>query len=544
MNAVRLYGAFTLAIACVLCNCSRISISGGEGNGSETIAKGHITDENGSLVANAMVSLLPFSYNPTSDTVLPGQWQTLTDNNGEYHISRVVIGSYNLEAYSANNGKKGLVQNIHVSDVTNEISIDTARLRVPGTIDVRCDSAVLHSGDYLYITGTSVYTIVDAQSLGKGFVTLFGVPTGRFASIIHIGSAETQNLLLDTITVSPGSKISVPYSAWKFSKRLVLNTAASGAAVPGSVYNFPVLVRLTRSNFNFAQSAGRGADLRFAKSDGTPLSYEIERWDSVAAAADVWVSIDTVYGNDSTHSITMYWGLRSTGSATSESNSAAVFDTALGNIGVWHLGPGLSDATIYGDNGIDSSTADATGIISRCRHFNPALPSFITIPNESRFDITTNITLSAWVQVDSIKALWQAIITKGDNTYRLHCDTALKAAVFSTSTFAANQTDTVLNSLYSKTRIDDHQWHFICGVFDGSVMRIYIDGNLEGERLVSTPCQTNDFNVMIGNNGRMPKRFYAGSIDEVRIMHAVMNVNWVKLCYMNQKEIDRLIIFR
>jgi len=94
----------------------------------------------------------------------------------------------------------------------------------------------------------------------------------------------------------------------------------------------------------------------------------------------------------------MYWG---NPNATSESNGKAVFDTAQGNLGVWHLGQNLSDATGNGDNGIDSSTADAAGIIGQCRHFNPTQRSFITIPNKSRFDLTANITLSAWVLVDS-----------------------------------------------------------------------------------------------------------------------------------------------
>ena len=117
------------------------------------------------------------------------------------------------------------------------------------------------------------------------------------------------------------------YAAWARSAELSLNTAPSGAGIASTLTGFPLLVRLTADNFDFAQARPDGGDLRFAKPDGTPLPYEIERWDPNLRAAEAWVRLDTLRGGDSSQSIRMYWG---NGAAADSSRGAAVFSAANG----------------------------------------------------------------------------------------------------------------------------------------------------------------------------------------------------------------------
>jgi hypothetical protein len=49
----------------------------------------------------------------------------------------------------------------------------------------------------------------------------------------------------------------------------------------------------------FSQAQFGGSDIRFTKADNTFLPYEIERWDSAHSQAEIWVKVDTVFGNDS-----------------------------------------------------------------------------------------------------------------------------------------------------------------------------------------------------------------------------------------------------
>jgi len=59
------------------------------------------------------------------------------------------------------------------------------------------------------------------------------------------------------------------YTDWNIKTDVTINTSGSG--LTGSVSNFPVLVRLTSSNFRFDLARGSGQDIRFSKSTGTHL---------------------------------------------------------------------------------------------------------------------------------------------------------------------------------------------------------------------------------------------------------------------------------
>src|SRR5271157_2685701 len=136
------------------------------------------------------------------------------------------------------------------------------------------------------------------------------------------------------------------YTQWAHACNITLNSSATGANVATQQLGFPVLVRLTSATpaFSFAQAMTAGQDIRFSKSDGTHLPYQIERFDQANQLAEVWVKAD-VNGNDAAQYITMYWG---NGTAADSSNGASVFNN--GFAGVWHLGEtGNINANGYAD---------------------------------------------------------------------------------------------------------------------------------------------------------------------------------------------------
>jgi fibronectin-binding autotransporter adhesin len=214
------------------------------------------------------------------------------------------------------------------------------------------------------------------------------------------------------------------YAAWQYSQRVFLNTTVfSGAQVTTDQTNFPVLIRLDTTNFrNFSQTLPGGADIRFAGSDGTHLSYEIERWQDNAANVDtgvIWVKVPTVYGNNGTQYIRMYWGNKS---VTTKSNGAAVFSPSNSWFGVWHLDSSTSagdgSTTPYLDatgqhNGADYVAATGTtGLIASGQQFTGASTDYISAGTAD--PSTTNLTLSAWVYRTGHNAAYQTIVAKRD----------------------------------------------------------------------------------------------------------------------------------
>ena len=127
------------------------------------------------------------------------------------------------------------------------------------------------------------------------------------------------------------------YATWGGARYFTINTTVTGAAVAGTLTQFPLLVRLTSPLHDdvFAQAAHDGADLRFRRGGGPSLAYEIEHWDPVAKSAAVWVLMDSVRGHDDTQTLAMHWGKPG---ASGRSAPANVFDSSNGFVAVWHLG--------------------------------------------------------------------------------------------------------------------------------------------------------------------------------------------------------------
>ena len=94
----------------------------------------------------------------------------------------------------------------------------------------------------------------------------------------------------------------------------------------------------------------------------------------------------------------MYYG---NSTASIQENPAGVWSN--GYAGVWHLDNGFADSTSNNNNGYNTLTTDAAGIIGRARYFdyatNPYISSYITIPNSPSLSITSNLTMEAWVKL-------------------------------------------------------------------------------------------------------------------------------------------------
>ena len=152
----------------------------------------------------------------------------------------------------------------------------------------------------------------NAQATGRYFNGVIDEPrvenTARSADWINL-CYNTQKLTCDTIVDIEN------YADWSFSQTITVNTSSTGANVAGNVTNFPMLVRLNPSNFGgFAATLANGADIRFANSKGIHLPYQIERWvPGSLDTAEIWVLLDTVFGNNATQAFTMYWGKKGRG---------------------------------------------------------------------------------------------------------------------------------------------------------------------------------------------------------------------------------------
>jgi hypothetical protein len=525
--------AVSLAMAfLVLLRCSQLS-GGAGGETTNGLVTGALRNEDGSYGSGAVVRLFPDQYDPVKDTVRI-RTQT-TDALGNYTFSRVEPGNYCMYAAHGLAGKRTMIARIHVEDDTCIAPLRT--LQATGTIKVSLPSVSDYATGYLYIPGTGHYVFLTGRT---DFVLLDSVPAGVVPNVSYSSTLGDYSAVIRySISVASADTAVVWNPSWRYARTLSLNTAASGADVPGNVGNFPVLIRLRDSVFDFSQARPDGADIRFAKKDTTLLPFEIERWDPVHGTAAMWVLFDSVRGGDGDQSFFMFWGNPNVQNA---SNGAAVFKASNGFIGVWHLDTLLTDATGNLHDGRNCGAADATGIIGAAKRFDGQ--DSITVAG--LLGEPASVTLSGWVKTDTTIASGQEIVSIGDAAL-IRADETVNG--YGTGGYAHRYTvkgDTSFTKVTSGLNIAKTGWRFVAFTFDNvnQAHTLYIDG---AALRVDTSPYAIDYsgvgnNTFIGAHANNKTSYNSrGVIDEVRVCGVARSADWIKLCYMNQRNDDRLV---
>jgi hypothetical protein len=537
------YGALMYAAGAVLVffHCSLLPFSGGGTEGGNV--SGLFVNGDGTSSAMVRVLLVPADYNAGAVNQNKPIHSAFTATDGSYSFGPVSKGSYSVEAFNTASGKRSLITGITVSDKDVRVPIDT--MRNPGTIKIFLQGTANTATGYFFVPGTTIYSAIDGTN---GFITITSVPAATLPPLSYSEHGLSSfDVIRYGVEVLSGDTTVVYNPLWKYAQRLFLNTTAGGADVSGDVHNFPVLVRLTAGNFAFAQAQADGADIRFTKSDSTFLSYDIERWNVANGTAEIWVKIDTIFGNDSTQFITMYWGNTD---AADSSKPAAVFDTAAGFAGVWHLGQPagaiVPDATANGINGTATATATVSGAIGTAQSFNGTsslIQTSATASNKVNFSDSGTYSISAWIKTSVLDSFCQAIVFKSNSQYGMQI---------------IPEHDWEFATYIDKTRWESSRspasagsWHALTGVRNGTRQYLYVDGVCVDSSITNTIAlppeniaRVYDMPLEIGHcpdGGRNPDRYFKGTIDEVRISRTALNSDWMKLSYMNQKEQDALV---
>ena len=554
--------SFILICATILlAQCAKTPMAGGSDNPDFKVA-GVIMDANGEPAPNTEVILVPGSYNPVLDTELGAVMADTTDMLGEYRFTTHTTGAYNIQALHLYKRTRLLITGVSISTDTTRVS--TATLTVPGAIKVMLPPDIDTVNGYVYVPGTILKSLIHQNT---GYVLLDSVPTGVIPAV-YLGVHDSVPYCFRyNMTVTSGDTAITANGAWRFSRLLYLNTTSSGANVAVNAMNFPVLVRLTKSNFDFNLAQAGGNDLRFTKSDNTALPYEIERWDAANGLAEAWVKVDTVYGNDSSHFIVMYFGASalSTGSSQSSgtlaaavSNGAAVFDTSNGFQAVLHMiqsnNGKVLDATANHYDGTPSGATvngSAIGPIGVACNFSGSSGNIQltgTAKSNLSFPQYGTYTIAAWVYADTLFTSDQHLVGKGGLQYSLRAkgSSSSQPAKLSFEEYV----ETPLKGLDRRlSPITLSEWKYVVAVRNGTSAYLYVDGVCTDSAGIfygdNNPANSRDSSgdVTIGSliGGGL---HFNGSIDEVRFLSIPLSPDWIKLCYKNQRPDDKLVIFR
>jgi len=537
MRHAVLFLAFAFAVM-LSCSHAPTELAGGSTSTPNEVIMGRAVLPTGKPATRTIVQLIPASFAAIGEGSLSSLPTDTTDESGAYRFFHVDTGMYNVEAVNIDTRNRALVTGIAAD--TDTVRAPSAVLSPTGRIQVIVSPSFNPVSGYIYLRGTTIAKVID----GRHDTLVFdSVPAGVLPGVHYTTAGASVNTVLRyNVPVHSGETITLSNPLWKYSRRLYLNTTMAAAAVTGNVMDFPVCIRLTNNNFTFSEAQNSGADIRFSKSDNTPLAFEIERWDSTNGKAEIWVKADTVYGNDSTQNILMYWGNQN---APESSNGAVVFDTGSGFTGVWHCADVPSGSATIKDQtanqyhgtpvGNFSATDLVDGYIGRGLHFN-GTDNVVLMGQQIRK--VTVFSLEAWVQ-----------ITLSGNQRFIHFPSGY-------TLWYDNQMDGLRMEFREKNTawrgipqdggtpqpLTMNTWWHAVGTFDGKKVRLYVNGALTttSDSIAAIPSSLiSTDSLTIG--GTWSGEHVKGVMDEIRMHSTPRSGDWIKLCYMNQKEPDALV---
>jgi len=143
---------------------------------------------------------------------------------------------------------------------------------------------------------------------------------------------------------------------------------------------------------------------------------------------------------------------------------------------------------------------------------------YVDCGNSPLFDLTSQITVAAWVRIRTVPADWTSIVNKGLTAWRLE-------TLYDTRRMHFAITDE--HYVNSDANIPAGEWRHVCGTYDGANIRLYVDAGQDtaSPAAYSGAVATNTYNLLIGRYSGSPliTGAWDGLIDDVRVYNYALS---------------------
>jgi len=179
-------------------------------------------------------------------------------------------------------------------------------------------------------------------------------------------------------------------------------------------------------------------------------------------------------------------------------------------------GTTVADASGQGNKGTISNAARiTTGKYGKALNFNGS-NAWVTVNNSASLDLTSGMTLEAWVYPQSTSG-WKTVImkeTSGDSVYFLESS---NSARLPNSAFSNGSEQAVSGP----KMLPLNQWSHLVATYDGQYQRLYVNGIEVAKQTQNGLIQQSSGVLRIGGNSVWGE-YFQGYIDEVRIYNRAL----------------------
>lgn len=188
--------------------------------------------------------------------------------------------------------------------------------------------------------------------------------------------------------------------------------------------------------------------------------------------------------------------------------AAWAFDKGAGDV--------AEDVTGNGHDGELTNCKWVKGKLGSALEFD-GVESQVLIPDEDSLDIEDEVTVEAWINPSGFNALSAVAQKWGDTSNRRQY---LLCLVGQNVNFYISGSGDTWPTAGSAGTVSEGEWTHIAGTYDSESIRVYINGELDGETANQEGLFASDIDAWIGGYGPGAEfdqnRHFIGVIDEVR----------------------------
>ncbi len=162
-------------------------------------------------------------------------------------------------------------------------------------------------------------------------------------------------------------------------------------------------------------------------------------------------------------------------------------------------GTTTADASGSGNTGTLSNATWATaGKYGAALSFN-GTSARVNIPNAASLQLTTGMTLEAWVNPSTVSNKWRDVIYKGNDNYYLEATSNKSSRPAGGGTFGGGNANA-----FGTAALAANAWAFLAVTYDGANLRLYVNGMLASTQAKTGAIATSTNQLQIGE--RQPLR--------------------------------------
>ena len=188
-------------------------------------------------------------------------------------------------------------------------------------------------------------------------------------------------------------------------------------------------------------------------------------------------------------------------------------------------GPTVNDSSGFGNHGsIFEATRTPAGKYGAAVSFD-GVNDWITIADSSSLDLTIAVTMEAWVRPTRFNNMHSVVVKEAPNvygmTYQLYANNGYPepaAYVFTSSDRQVTGT----------APLPLGAWSHLAATYDGAALKLYVNGNLVGNKPVTGTMAVTGNPFRIGGDGPYGE-FFEGQIDEIRIYNRALSEAEIQL---------------